>query len=675
MLTGCSEESAGKQEEASKPDTGATQTVTEAEPPVVSVEVRPIALQKQFYEHYDWEEDTLLVQSEYSHVTLWQEDAVEYPQVAGVLAQSAEMIQGNMEDEFETLSAFMREIMTGSTDAAEPAVSALDIQVRRADSVAISLLEDSYSDYGRIEEFRGMHGVSYDTQTGQELKLTDVIVDMEAIPPLVEQELKSHMRAGEFHAATAVADYFRNTPEDGISWTLDYNGVTFYFGDGDLSEPGSGRQTATIAFAQHPDLFEEKYMTVPDAYMVELPLEHSFFTDLDGDGDPEELDVTGFYNSDVGIYTKFGVYTDTDGYYHYEECAADGFLPYYVKTAWGEHYLYLFCEEKEGAFPMFTLEVLDVSDGGFTRIGRIHAGPGYLPTDQYRVPTDPELFYLDDYDNMTQDMMPYSVEAMGLPQPQSRDAESEKADGTATVITVNSAEELLEAIGPDVTVVLESGYYNLSEYIEDVWAKEGEDWNRNHPYVQLQECFDGVEAVIRRADGLCIYGNDEHLTEIVTDPRHGRVMCFEECSDLSLFALTMGHTETGDCSGNVVDFYGCQNIMLSAMDIYGCGAFGIGCYEGTGELYVYNSTIRDCAYGALDIWDGTGRFDFYNCTLTGSDAYDQYEKTPDSELAFYGCVFGDNETSYYMFREDIYTQDCVWSENYSYPEYGYLDAS
>ena len=26
-----------------------------------------------------------------------------------------------------------------------------------------------------------------------------------------------------------------------------------------------------------------------------------------------------------------------------------------------------------------------------------------------------------------------------------------------------------------------------------------------------------------------------------------------------------------------------------------------------------------------------------------------------------------------MFREDIYTEDCVWSENYEYPEYGYED--
>ncbi len=101
--------------------------------------------------------------------------------------------------------------------------------------------------------------------------------------------------------------------------TLDYNGVTFYFCDGDLTEPGNGRQTATISFAEYPELFVEKYMNVPEAYMVRLPLDHSYFTDL-------------------------------DGYYHYEDLFAYDFQLYYVKTEDGNHYIYLFCEESEGEY-------------------------------------------------------------------------------------------------------------------------------------------------------------------------------------------------------------------------------------------------------------------------------------------------------------------------------------
>ena len=239
------------------------------------------------------------------------------------------------------------------------------------------------------------------------------------------------------------------------------------------------------------------------------------------------------------------------------------------------------------------------------------------------------------------------------------------------VVTVSNVEELLEAIGPHKRIMMKPGYYNLSEYIEDVWTREGEKWNQRHPYVQLSECYDGVEVFIRRVNDLSIYTDNENLTEIVVEPRYAQVLNFEECENITLSGLTMGHTETGDCDGNVLDFYGCQNINLSAMDIYGCGVYGIGCYDGTGEMYVYSSTIRDCSYGALEILGGNGRFEFHNCMLTGSAAYDCYEPTLDSELAFYECVFGDKETSYYMFLEDIYTEDCIWSENYEYPEYGY----
>ena len=597
-------------------------------------------LQKEYNGLYEWDDDMLLVQSEFSHVTLWFDDAEKYPELAQTLEQTAAMIQRSMEEEFDNFCVMAREESQPVGENRETWISTVDVQVRRADSVVISLLSDSYADYGRIEDFRGMHGSNIDARTGQEIKLTDVITDLSRIPGIVTEELNSHMWAGDFYSDTAVEDYFRNTPVDGISWTLDYNGVTFYFTEGDLAEAGYGRLTATVDFARYPELFSEKYMTVPDAYMVELPMNHSFFTDLNGDGDLEELNVTGFFDSDVGFYTKFGIYTDTDGYYHYEECFADGFIPYYVKTAEGGHYLYLFCRENEGAdMPMATLRVIDVSNGKLAETGTMHAGPGYIPMNIFRVPTDPERFYLDDYDGMAQDMMPYSVGANGIPVSDEESA-GQNNDPEGYTVTVSSAEELLEAVGPDVGILIEPGYYNLSEYIEYIWEREGEKWNERHPYVQLRDCFDGVEVVIRRVNDMIICGDNENLTEIVVDPRYAQVLNFEECYNISLSGLTMGHTETGDCSGNVIDFYGCRNITLSAMDLYGCGVYGIGCYDGTGELYAYTSTIRDCAYGALEISDGVGRFEFHNCMLSGSEGYDRYEESHYSELAFYECTLG-----------------------------------
>lgn len=386
--------------------------------PTVHGDARTLSLQKQLYSLYDWDDDALLVQSEYSHVTLWQEDAAKYPELAEALEQTANMVKRSMGDEYDNLCASAREDLTWTGEDMFPWVSTLDIQVRRADSVVLSLLSDSYSDYGWIEDFRGMHGTNYDAQTGQELAINDVVDVNNDLADAVANELNSHQWAGDFDYRDAVQEYFANTPYDSFSWTLDYNGVTFHFADGDLTEPGNGRQTATVSFAEYPQLFNEKYMAVPSAYIVELPLDSSFFTDLDGDGDLEELNVTAYYNSDAGSYSQFGIYADADGSYHYEECFADGFIPCYVKTAEGHHYLYLFCEQDKGSgpIPMTLLVVFDVSGGKLTRVGEMNAAPGYIPDGIYRVPTDPKEFYLDDFDSMAQDMMAFAVGPMGLPE-------------------------------------------------------------------------------------------------------------------------------------------------------------------------------------------------------------------------------------------------------------------
>ena len=373
-----------------------------------------LSMAQTYTTRYEWQDDIWVMYSEYSNITMW-EGAEQYPEMDGTLSEIAGMQTRTMDDEADNIISFVQEIMDANSTDFETQVSTLDVQVRRADSVVVSFLSDSYSDYGFIEDFRGMWGSNYDAQTGEQLLLSDVVLDMEAIPGIVLEELNSHLWAGDFYQEAVVKDYFANTPEDGISWTLDYNGVTFYFGDGELTESGNGRQTATVSFAEHPELFEEKYMNVPEAYMARLPLDSSFFTDLDGDGTLEELNVTGVYNEEGRFYSQFGIYTDTDGHYHYEDFYAYGYNPYYVKTADGKHYLYLFCEENDADNRQMMLVVFDVSDGQFVRAGEINVAPAYIPSDNFILPLNPDNLLLDNFDSLEQDFGIYMVGENGMP--------------------------------------------------------------------------------------------------------------------------------------------------------------------------------------------------------------------------------------------------------------------
>ena len=373
-----------------------------------------LSLAQTYTTRYEWQNDIWVLYSEYSNIIMW-ENAEQYPEMDGTLSEIEGMQTRTMDDEADNIISFVQEIMDVNATDFETQVSTLDVQVRRADSVVVSLLSDSYADYGFIEDFRGMWGSNYDVQTGEQLLLSDVVLDMEPIPGIVLKELNNHIWAGDFYSETVVAEYFRNTSENDISWTLDYNGVTFYFGDGELSEPGNGGQTATVSFREYPELFNEKYMNVPEAYMVRLPLDRSYFTDLNDDGTLEELNCTGYFNQTDRFYTQFGIYTDVDGYYHYEDLFAYDFQPYYVKTEDGNNYIYLFCEESEGGNRQMMLVVYDVDDGNYTRVGEMNIAPAYIPSDMFVLPLDPNNMFMDNFDSMAQDAEVYMVGSDGMP--------------------------------------------------------------------------------------------------------------------------------------------------------------------------------------------------------------------------------------------------------------------
>lgn len=366
-----------------------------------------LTMSKYFSQQWEWDDEILLALSEYNAVTLFGDDTQKYPALAETLDQTKNMAVRSMEDEFDNLLATAKdELALFGADSFVAKSSTLDVQIRRADSAAVSLLSDSFLVYGNIND-RYLNGTTYDTATGEVLMLTDVIKDMSRIPEIVKKELTSHTWIGDFYSETAVEDYFRDTPEDGIAWTLDYNGVTFYFGNGDIAEIGRhGRLAAAVSFAEYPELFNEKYMTVPESYMVELPLKHAFYTDLDGDGTLEELDVTPVLHESGLLYESFDIYTDTDAQYYHAEFSADtahrtgGYHPYYVKTADGRHYLYVFAEGSEMASNDMELRVIDVTGGDFKEVGDMHVAPGYVPVDCSWALTDPDNMMLENFERM-----------------------------------------------------------------------------------------------------------------------------------------------------------------------------------------------------------------------------------------------------------------------------------
>lgn len=247
----------------------------------------------------------------------------------------------------------------------------------------------------------------------------------------------------------------------------------------------------------------------------------------------------------------------------------------------------------------------------------------------------------------------------------------EEEAAEAEAVRVDNVADFLEAIKPGATIVWEPGYYNFSEYTDKVWSEQKDLWNEAHTYVKLVECFDGgVEVVIRNVDNLSIIGDIESAvpTELVVETRYGEVLGFENCHQIYLSGLVMGHTDEGTCMESVLSFSGSESVHLSAMDLYGCGMYGFTAENGSGDIYIQSCTIRECEGGPFNIFDAKGTIEFHNCWLKDSNSGGYYEGNENSQLSFYECNFGQYESNMWMFRDDATCVDCIFEEITEYPD-------
>ena len=243
-------------------------------------------------------------------------------------------------------------------------------------------------------------------------------------------------------------------------------------------------------------------------------------------------------------------------------------------------------------------------------------------------------------------------------------------------VHVKTIEEFLDAVKPDTEIVLEKGFYNISDTIEKIYSSADFDsWTAAHDYVEIRDEFDGCEIVIKDLSNLKIRGAGDYSdTELVVEPRYASVLYFENCTNVDIAKLTLGHTDTGSCVGNVIDFDSCRKMNVDSCDLYGCGVYGIGAFAGSGDLHIDNTIIRSCEYGPFDLYSVYGDIVFTNCQLVDSNGYGSlWDEYNNANITFKSCTFGVNE-SYISTYYNITFEDCSFAENYEdYEDYGDYD--
>lgn len=240
-----------------------------------------------------------------------------------------------------------------------------------------------------------------------------------------------------------------------------------------------------------------------------------------------------------------------------------------------------------------------------------------------------------------------------------------------TLCYVDNVNDLIQNIKSNTTIYLAPGTYNLTAWIvHKLSAADLTSIQKQYPNLSINAMNWEQELGICNVENFRLIGSGADNTSIVAEPRYANVMSFLNCVTITIRGITMGHTpEKGYCTGNVLRFEDCDDVILSGLDLYGCGIYGI---EANGLVYAYvkNTVIHDCSYGALNIMNSYGIV-FSSCemrdnqNLTILDFY-QSGGVYFNKCSFLGnkpdfvdgCAFIDcDQDSYELFDGEVITFD------------------
>ncbi len=186
-------------------------------------------------------------------------------------------------------------------------------------------------------------------------------------------------------------------------------------------------------------------------------------------------------------------------------------------------------------------------------------------------------------------------------------AQTDIPDGTFTEVHVTTADEFLAAISNYTVIHVDTELMDFSTASN--YGGYGGD------YYYWVDNFDGPGLVITGVTGLHIMGQGKDLTTLQATPRYSEVLFFDSCRDISISDLTAGHRKEapGSCSGDVLEFLYCSQVIISNCGLFGCGVNGI-VAEQCSDFNTNNTEIYDCSWTGAQLYT-CENFNFENCSV------------------------------------------------------------
>ena len=282
-----------------------------------------------------------------------EKTSLRYPELADALMQLKEQKEHNFDMATESLldsQQFMIETESYPIDLTDYT----ECRVLRADNVLFSFIETNENYYGGAHGMYSVAGYAYDVETGKNLSFTDIVVDETKIRDLIAEKLDEEYGDIFFDDIHTLIDQY---DFNSLCWSISYFDVTLYFNPYDLGPYASGSQQVVFPFSEYADLFDEKYLSVPEQFVTQLSEYEQFCMDVNGDGKNEDIGLSSKYLEDDCLSVLISV----DGKETDSDSRSYRIDTYLIKVQ-NKVYLYLF-EHHENDY--VTLKVYDFAKEDF----------------------------------------------------------------------------------------------------------------------------------------------------------------------------------------------------------------------------------------------------------------------------------------------------------------------
>lgn len=282
-----------------------------------------------------------------------EKTTLRYPELADALMQLKEQKEHNFDMATESLldsQQFMIETESYPIDLTDYT----ECRVLRADNVLFSFIETNENYYGGAHGMYSVAGYAFDVDTGKNLSFTDIVVDETKIRDLIAEKLDEEYEDIFFDDIHTLIDQY---DFNSLCWSISYFDVTLYFNPYDLGPYASGSQQVVFPFSEYADLFDEKYLSVPEQFVTQLSENEQFCMDVNGDGKNEDIGLSSKYLEDDCLSVLISVdgkETDSDSWSYR--------IDTYLIKVQNKVYLYLF-EHHENDY--VTLKVYDFAKEDF----------------------------------------------------------------------------------------------------------------------------------------------------------------------------------------------------------------------------------------------------------------------------------------------------------------------